>query len=502
MANSLREDSFGKWLKNASVRNKFSIIIGLIVFILLFETANFWLAVKISSGLRAYVGGESLWSKAQKAADNSLLKYTVSFDEQDYNNFLNLLQVPLGDKQARLELEKTKPDLQVARQGFLQGGNNMGDIDDMIFLFRDFRNISYMDKAIKIWTEGDQQIQQLIDTGSQIHAYVLKSIGNNQSEAVMARSKQLAVFTKQVSAIDQQLTVLENNFSSTLGEGSRSIRDILLWLTVLLNILLGAIVIFVSMSIRRIIVRVDLAKSEFVSLASHQLRTPLTVIKWHSSRLLETWDNKGLSTDTQKKYTEQIYKTNQHMLDLVSAILNVSKIDLGTLAVEPENVHIEDIAKDVLKELEVQIKEKSLKISADFKNPVPAIRADPKLMRILFQNLLTNAIKYTPKKGSVACNIELRDNDLLITISDTGVGIPPKDGQRIFGKFYRTEAARNMDPNGNGLGMYIVKAIVDVAGGKIWFSSKENEGTTFYVIIPLTGMKPKAGARGLAESYS
>lgn len=261
----------------------------------------------------------------------------------------------------------------------------------------------------------------------------------------------------------------------------------------------GAIKIFHDISREK---QIDESKSEFVSLASHQLRTPLTVIKWYSSRLIDDWGSPKLTKATQKKYIQKIYSTGERMLDLVTAILNVSKIDLGTLAVEPENIHIEDIAQDVLKELEMEIKLKNLKINADFLKPVPAIWADPKLMRILFQNLFTNAIKYTPKRGRISCDIEIQDGSLLITVADTGVGIPKADKDKIFEKFFRTEAARIMDPNGNGLGMYIVRAIVDVAGGKIWFKSKENRGTTFYVIIPLSGMRAKTGLKGLSETYA
>jgi len=263
---------------------------------------------------------------------------------------------------------------------------------------------------------------------------------------------------------------------------------------------IGVIKIFRDISKEK---EIDKAKSEFVSLASHQLRTPLTVIKWHSSRLLDNWGKrKAFSSEARKKSIQEIYDTDQRMLDLVTAILNVSKIDLGTLAVEPENIRLENIAEDVLKELRLGIQGKELKVKKQFSPNLPRVLADPKLIRILFQNLLTNSIKYTPKGGQITCSIALKDKNFLISVVDTGIGIPAGNGKRVFEKFFRTDTARNIDPNGNGLGMYIVKAIVDVAGGKIWFESKENQGTTFYVIIPLSGMKEKTGVKGLAESYS
>jgi PAS domain S-box-containing protein len=248
--------------------------------------------------------------------------------------------------------------------------------------------------------------------------------------------------------------------------------------------------------------QIDRSKSEFVSLASHQLRTPLTVIKWHASRLLENWDKAETDKNEQKKYIEDIYFTTERMMELVSAILNVSKIDLGTLAIEPVHVHLEDLAEDVLVELDSKIKEKGLVMEKKFNGPLPSVSVDPQLMRIVFQNLLTNAIKYTPPGGKITCSISFERDALLISVADTGCGIPKKDYLKVFTKFFRTETARKMDPNGTGLGVYIIKAIVEQSGGKIWFDSQEGLGTVFYVIMPLTGMMRKEGVKNLSESYS
>ena len=122
-------------------------------------------------------------------------------------------------------------------------------------------------------------------------------------------------------------------------------------------------------------------------------------------------------------------------------------------------------------------------------------------MRVIFQNLLTNSVKYTAEEGRVICDIKVEGDHFLITIADTGCGIPEKDRGKIYDKFHRTEAAKKIDPNGNGLGMYIVKSIIDEVGGKIWFSSKEGEGTSFFVSMPLSGMKRKEETKQLTELF-
>jgi PAS domain S-box-containing protein len=263
---------------------------------------------------------------------------------------------------------------------------------------------------------------------------------------------------------------------------------------------MGAIKIFRDITREK---QIDKAKTEFVSLASHQLRTPLTIIKWHSSRLLSSWDDNSLNKDQQKKYIEEIQYTNQRMIELINAILNVSKIDLGNLAIEPENVQITKITDEVLKDLNMQLKEKSLTVHKKYSTYLPSLNVDPKLMSIVIQNLLTNAIKYTPVGGNIECSVDLHNNGILITVSDNGCGISKEDYGRIFTKFFRTETARNIDPAGNGLGMYIVQAIVKEAGGTVWFESEVGKGTSFHVIIPLIGMKKKQGVKGLvAETYN
>ncbi|MBI5530597.1 MAG: PAS domain-containing protein [Candidatus Doudnabacteria bacterium] len=246
---------------------------------------------------------------------------------------------------------------------------------------------------------------------------------------------------------------------------------------------------------------IDKAKSEFVSLASHQLRTPLTVIKWRASQLLDSWEAKDITGASRKKFVEEIYRTNQRMIELVNAILNVSKIDLGTLAIEPEQVNLQHIAEEVLNELAFQIKEKKLHLDSRFDIGLPLVNADPNLMRVIFQNLLTNSVKYTPVEGKIICDIKVERDNFLITIADTGCGIPLKDQEKIYDKFHRTEAAKKIDPNGNGLGMYIVKSIIDEVGGKIWFNSQEGEGTSFFVSLPLSGMKRKEETKQLTELF-
>ncbi len=187
--------------------------------LVIMELFTLWFAINTLSSVRAYVEGEGLWSKAQKDAIYQLTKYYRTHDEKDYQAFLIFMAVPRGDHKARLELMKQNPDWEVARQGFLEGRNHPKDIDKMITLFRRFHNISYINKAIRIWGEADPYAEQLMAVGQHLHA--------EMTSASPSQNKIDAILT-QVEPINQQVTKLEDEFSFTLGEGSRWLENLIL----------------------------------------------------------------------------------------------------------------------------------------------------------------------------------------------------------------------------------------------------------------------------------
>lgn len=237
--------------------------------------------------------------------------------------------------------------------------------------------------------------------------------------------------------------------------------------------------------------QIDRAKTEFVSLASHQLRTPLSSVNWYSEMLLA--GDAGKLTPEQKNFVQEIYIGNQRMVELVNSLLNVSRLELGTFAVDPEPVNLIKSAEDIIKELQPMIKEKKTKISFNYDKKLPLLEADPKLIRIIFQNLLSNSVKYTAEGGLVDLTINKDDKNILIKVADNGYGITKSQQDKIFDKLFRADNVKAKDTEGTGLGLYIVKSIIDQAGGKIKFESEENKGTTFFVELPLSGMQKKIG---------
>ena len=240
---------------------------------------------------------------------------------------------------------------------------------------------------------------------------------------------------------------------------------------------------------------IDKAKTEFVSLASHQLRTPLSTVNWYSEMLL-TGDVGAISSE-QKIYLEEIYKGNQRMVDLVNTLLDVSRIELGTFDGESKPTNIVALVESVIEEQKLQIDEKKLKLKCVIADHIPLIQVDPKLIRMVIQNLLSNSVKYTPERGKVSILLALDDKkNIVIKISDTGYGIPNGQQDKIFTKLFRADNVVGKDTEGTGLGLYIAKSIVDQAGGSLWFESEENKGTTFNLLLPIGKVKRNGAAVG------
>lgn len=242
---------------------------------------------------------------------------------------------------------------------------------------------------------------------------------------------------------------------------------------------------------------VDKAKTEFVSLASHQLRTPLTSMKWYLEILLS--GDAGVLNKTQMEYIDLISQSNDGMIDLVNALLNVSRIDLGTFAIEPKPVDILKAAQLIMQQLEPNIRSKKIELITKFNIKSPTFNLDKELIEVVFQNLLSNAIKYTPEGGKVEFSISESEAEIMVDVKDNGYGIPKEQQPKIFTKLFRAENIKSKVTEGTGLGLYIVKSIIDKSGGTISFESEEGKGTVFHVILPKSGMPKVEGEKRISK---
>ncbi len=236
---------------------------------------------------------------------------------------------------------------------------------------------------------------------------------------------------------------------------------------------------------------VDKMKTEFVSFASHQLRTPLSAMRWFSEILLS--GDVGKLTKEQKGVVENIQQSSLRMIELVGDLLDISRIESGRIIIDPKPTILSELIDGVIREVEQKAKHKKQIITTHYGKNIPTVNLDQSLIRNVFLNLLTNAIKYTPNSGEIRIEINREADYLIAKVIDNGYGIPKDQQESVFNKFFRANNAIKIETEGSGLGLYLVKTIIDSSGGKIWFQSSEGKGTAFWIKLPIKGMKAKKG---------
>src|SRR3989338_8756189 len=228
----------------------------------------------------------------------------------------------------------------------------------------------------------------------------------------------------------------------------------------------------------------DEAKSNFISIVAHQLRTPLSGVKWTLSMLLS--GDMGELNNEQRTFLMKSYESNTRMITLVNDMLVADGIQSGKVHYGFKHIDIIDLMDNVLFEVSPQANKRNIKI--EYKNKfenLPQAYVDPETMRAVLQNLLENAIKYTIEGGRIEIDVKQEPDHLVISIADNGIGIPKDQAKDVFVKFFRARNAVKQETDGSGLGLYIAKSIVEKNGGTIWFDSEEGKGSSFYFTVPL-----------------
>lgn len=227
----------------------------------------------------------------------------------------------------------------------------------------------------------------------------------------------------------------------------------------------------------------DKAKMEFLSIASHQLRTPISVIRGYVSMLAE--GDYGPLTEKEIEVALKAKDNVIRLADIVEDILGVSHLEAGKLEINLRKADITQIAKDAVEEVQIKAEEKGIELNfIPPTPPPPTLTIDEKKISQVLVNLVDNAVHYT-EKGSVTLSMQVTDTEVSVTVQDTGIGIPEEFRKTLFQKFARAENAKKLRPDGSGIGMYLVKNIVERHGGVVSFESVEGQGTTFVFTLPI-----------------
>lgn len=227
-------------------------------------------------------------------------------------------------------------------------------------------------------------------------------------------------------------------------------------------------------------------KSEFLTVTAHQMRTPLSGIRWMFNALLDSSGAGSGLDDKQRKMLKQGSELVEDTINIINNLLNASLIEQGKFGYSFSKESIVDVVEDIVEE-ERRVSEQR-KIQINFKKPleeVPKVPVDVDKIKIVLLNLIDNSIKYSEPETTIDVWVENKDNEVWISVKDQGIGVPEDQKHKLFTKFFRAENAVHVNTTGNGLGLYIIRNIVTHHGGKVWFESKENEGATFTFSLPV-----------------
>lgn len=317
------------------------------------------------------------------------------------------------------------------------------------------------------------------------------SLVNPQAE-IMLDLKKEDIFGKRI--IDLNVFPNIKPFLSLLGEGVEKVfrKEVKIKENVVFEITTvpilekehyGKLIILHDISREKL---VEKMKTEFVSLAAHQLRTPLSAIKWILKMFLDR--EVGEISEEQEDFLQKAYQSNERTIALINDLLNVTRIEEGRYIYQTTLTSIESVINPLINSYQDEFSRK--KINFEFKKPksaLPYIHLDVEKITLALQNLFDNAIRYTKEGGTIVVSLEHDDKkkEVKFSISDNGVGIPDNEKERIFTKFFRGTNVIRMETEGSGLGLFIAKNIVEAHKGRIWFESEEGKGSTFYIAFPI-----------------
>lgn len=506
--------------QNFSLSNKLYVVVGFMAFLVASELFTLLFAMKTLSATRAFVNGESLWSKAQKEAVISLHDYARTRDQKFYDLFFQELDVIMGDRAAREEiLKKPSFDRNLATQALLRGKNDADDIPGLIYLLDRFRNVSYVREAIDLWIEADLKIDQLVLLAHELH----------QKISAGATAQELNGTLNSIKILNQELTLVESRFSSALGEGSRWLQYVLLlalFFAVLAVETTGLILTFSitrSLSLRlrelkeaasklgsgnlewQIPVRSnddlsslaitlnkmssDLKNSEkanrlksmFLANMSHEMRTPLGAILGFTKLLQDP----QLSAKDREEYISIIEKTGESLTKIINDILDLSKVEAGYLEIEKQDFSLRDLLKEVRILCEAKLGKKQVSVIVDIQEPFPDfIHTDPQRLQQILMNILGNAIKFT-EHGYVKIRGSANPTHLTFKIEDSGVGIPLDKQHLLFKSFSQVDNSLSRKHEGTGLGLVLSRHLARMLNGDVILEESQfGRGTVFTVTIP------------------
>lgn len=437
--------------------------------------------IKLGSSITAYISGESQYSKSQKDGVRHLLAYIVSEEVSDYELFLDHISVPISTGRAFDAMINSRSDTLV-RRAFLQGKNNPDDVENIIWLYKSFKHYPFLQEAIFLWSQADTLAHELIFIGQEIN----QSIPFANIEADSLRKLN---FIQDINILSSELSEKEKEFSLLMGNVERKCSRILFWVnTIVITIMLAIVVVFSNILISKLersrlelehtnagLIATNDKLDNFIFAASHNLKAPINNLEG----LLKILGMVPVTDPLEKSIRD---KMNASVTDLTSNINRIEEImNLNSKPdVDPIWINIRKVTFQILEEHNEYIENANISVTTHFKVE-KLLYSESGINQILI-SLLSNSIKYisSEKPGEIEISTYYKEGFVVLCFADNGLGMDVSlHGNQVFGLFKRYHKSLS----GNGVGLYLVKQIVERNGGKIKVHSETNVGTTFEIFL-------------------
>jgi len=524
---NLKKFSPSRHWRNLSVSYKLYAVVGLMAVLIAVELGTLVFAMRMLSSMRGFVVGEGIWSKAQKSAVLELQNYAWTHDPSHLAKFHEHLKIPMGDYAVRIEMQKPEMDLEAVKRGMLEGKTHPDDILPMVHLIRRFHDDPYIKNSLRLWADADYLIFQLVAVSEKLNTAILETKGPEQKI-------EIAKLLEDIFKIDRELTVLENEFSSSLSQGSRDLErmlTVLLFLAVVavegtglaLTVILGrsldrslkelrsfaievgegnfahtvevrsndeigqlagalnkmALDLKELNSEKRIAEGANHIKNLFLANMSHEIRTPLNAILG----FIELLGEHNLSRQDRMRFVEIVERAGRGLATIVDDILDISMVEAGKLEVHKVLCSPHEIITDIQNVLSLRAEQKGLHLVINQENLPRSIVTDVIRYKQILVNIIGNAIKFT-NHGEVMVTFEHIDSNLMCRVRDTGPGIDMKDFDKLFQPFSQVDLSIRKRFGGTGLGLVLSRRLAQLLGGNVKLEkSVLGEGSVFVVSI-------------------
>ncbi|MDR6845691.1 HAMP domain-containing sensor histidine kinase [Flavobacterium granuli] len=475
----------------------------IILYVILFLSCNSlivinYITIRILSASRAYVNGESHYSKGQNKASRHLITYLFTENDKSWKSFNEEISVPLGDQIAREALTQNLND-SIAERGFRAGRNKEEDFDDLIWVFKNFNSVPFLKKAILEWSNADQSVNQLHEIGIEVHKKIKTGKLDKQTKLKLS---------SEISLICERLGAAADRFSNIVGDGTREIKDNLIIINIFfILIIISSVSVYYVITLKKIIasekdlktkkeqlhnIITDLEKTKIelsteivqhkklIGTISHDIKSPLKYLAMTNKYIYE--ESKVYDDEKFKKMTKSVYSSTLQLFNFIDSLLTYSKIFFEGNSSENSSYFLKELVQTKCNLFhEIAEASNNILINEIDNNVTTKINKD--ILSVILHNILDNAIKNT-ENGVIKVYSHIKNKKLYLIVEDTGKGFKEED-LLYYNQLSNQQSTEKLMLRNSGIGIHMIIELIHILNGDLKFYSEDGKGSKIEIITDL-----------------